>query len=95
MFQTRVTPIADPRLRVQWYKDGQPLGNSNRFVLFNTNIFKYLKSTNYVGTIVVKIINSTLLLQIQAHLRLWLRRTGHCSHRPRGLGSIFRHRQQR
>uniref|UniRef100_A0A7E4ZS77 Immunoglobulin I-set domain protein n=1 Tax=Panagrellus redivivus TaxID=6233 RepID=A0A7E4ZS77_PANRE len=34
-FQTRISPISDSSLQVQWYKDGQPLGNSNRFVLTN------------------------------------------------------------
>ncbi|VDN44422.1 unnamed protein product [Gongylonema pulchrum] len=30
-FETRVTPINDPQMRVQWFKDGAPLLNSNRF----------------------------------------------------------------
>ncbi|KAK0408252.1 hypothetical protein QR680_003855 [Steinernema hermaphroditum] len=30
-FETRVTPANDPRLQIQWFKDGQPLQNSNRF----------------------------------------------------------------
>ncbi|KAF8383875.1 ketn-1 [Pristionchus pacificus] len=34
-FETRVTPVNDPRLRIQWFKDGAPLPNSNRFKLTN------------------------------------------------------------
>lgn len=34
-FQTRVTPVNDNQLRVQWFKDGQPLGDSNRFMFTN------------------------------------------------------------
>ncbi|KAL3105626.1 hypothetical protein niasHT_021729 [Heterodera trifolii] len=30
-FETRVTPINDNKLQVQWFKDGQPLPDSNRF----------------------------------------------------------------
>uniref|UniRef100_A0A0N5ALN5 Immunoglobulin I-set domain protein n=1 Tax=Syphacia muris TaxID=451379 RepID=A0A0N5ALN5_9BILA len=30
-FETRVTPIDDPKLKIVWYKDGAPLLNSNRF----------------------------------------------------------------
>nr|CDQ05422.1 BMA-KETN-1, isoform j [Brugia malayi] len=30
-FETRVTPINDPKMRIQWFKDGVPLLNSNRF----------------------------------------------------------------
>uniref|UniRef100_A0A914H0K8 Ig-like domain-containing protein n=1 Tax=Globodera rostochiensis TaxID=31243 RepID=A0A914H0K8_GLORO len=30
-FETRVTPVNDNKLRVQWFKDGQPLADSNRF----------------------------------------------------------------
>ncbi|CAG9532190.1 unnamed protein product [Cercopithifilaria johnstoni] len=30
-FETRVTPINDPEMRIQWFKDGAPLLNSNRF----------------------------------------------------------------
>lgn len=30
-FQTRVTPVNDNQLQIQWFKDGQPLGDSNRF----------------------------------------------------------------
>ncbi|CAJ0920993.1 unnamed protein product, partial [Mesorhabditis belari] len=32
-FQTRVTPMTDPRMRIEWLKDGAPLGNSNRMKL--------------------------------------------------------------
>ncbi|CAD6198030.1 unnamed protein product [Caenorhabditis auriculariae] len=39
-FQTKVTPVADPNLRVQWFKDGHPLQNSNRFKL--TSDFGYI-----------------------------------------------------
>uniref|UniRef100_A0A8R1HM90 Ig-like domain-containing protein n=1 Tax=Caenorhabditis japonica TaxID=281687 RepID=A0A8R1HM90_CAEJA len=39
-FQTKVTPQSDPNLRIQWFKDGQPLGNSNRFKL--TTDFGYI-----------------------------------------------------
>uniref|UniRef100_A0A1I7XKV9 Titin n=1 Tax=Heterorhabditis bacteriophora TaxID=37862 RepID=A0A1I7XKV9_HETBA len=39
-FQTRVVPVADPRMRIQWYKDGAPLQNSNRFKL--TSDFGYI-----------------------------------------------------
>ncbi|GMR57574.1 hypothetical protein PMAYCL1PPCAC_27769, partial [Pristionchus mayeri] len=34
-FETRVTPINDPKLRIQWFKDGAPLPNSNRFKMTN------------------------------------------------------------
>lgn len=27
----RLTPINDPNMRIQWFKDGTPLLNSNRF----------------------------------------------------------------
>uniref|UniRef100_F1KPJ7 Titin n=1 Tax=Ascaris suum TaxID=6253 RepID=F1KPJ7_ASCSU len=30
-FETRVTPVQDPKMRIQWYKDGAPLHSSNRF----------------------------------------------------------------
>ncbi|KAM3716725.1 Kettin [Dirofilaria immitis] len=30
-FETRVTPINDPKMKIQWFKDGVPLLNSNRF----------------------------------------------------------------
>ncbi|VDK45179.1 unnamed protein product [Anisakis simplex] len=30
-FETRVLPVNDPKMRIQWYKDGAPLQNSNRF----------------------------------------------------------------
>uniref|UniRef100_A0A1I8A346 Ig-like domain-containing protein n=1 Tax=Steinernema glaseri TaxID=37863 RepID=A0A1I8A346_9BILA len=45
-FETRVTPVNDPRLQVQWLKDGQPLQNSNRFSHtydfgFNSNRFSH------------------------------------------------------
>uniref|UniRef100_A0A915PRJ2 Ig-like domain-containing protein n=1 Tax=Setaria digitata TaxID=48799 RepID=A0A915PRJ2_9BILA len=30
-FETRVTPINDPKMKIQWFKDGAPLLNSNRF----------------------------------------------------------------
>ncbi|OZC07058.1 hypothetical protein X798_05950 [Onchocerca flexuosa] len=30
-FETRVTPISDPKMKIQWFKDGVPLLNSNRF----------------------------------------------------------------
>lgn len=39
-FSTRLQPAADPALRVQWFKDGNPLGNSNRFKL--TSDFGYV-----------------------------------------------------
>ncbi|ULT87824.1 hypothetical protein L3Y34_007185 [Caenorhabditis briggsae] len=39
-FQTKVTPQTDPNLRIQWFKDGQPLRNSNRFKL--TTDFGYI-----------------------------------------------------
>lgn len=29
--ECRVTPINDPKLTVQWYRDGQPMPESNRF----------------------------------------------------------------
>jgi hypothetical protein len=34
-FQTRVTPVNDNQLRIQWLKDGLPLGDSNRFAFTN------------------------------------------------------------
>ncbi|VDN06754.1 unnamed protein product [Thelazia callipaeda] len=30
-FETRVTPMNDPKMKIQWFKDGFPLLNSNRF----------------------------------------------------------------
>ncbi|CAI4222564.1 unnamed protein product [Auanema sp. JU1783] len=39
-FQTRLTPVEDPRMRIQWLKDGQPLHSSNRFKL--TSDFGYI-----------------------------------------------------
>ncbi|VDK66159.1 unnamed protein product, partial [Onchocerca ochengi] len=30
-FEARVTPISDPKMKIQWFKDGLPLLNSNRF----------------------------------------------------------------
>ncbi|CAJ0586229.1 unnamed protein product, partial [Mesorhabditis spiculigera] len=39
-FQTRVTPMADPKMRFQWLKDGAPLANSNRMKL--TSDFGYV-----------------------------------------------------
>ncbi|KJH46031.1 immunoglobulin I-set domain protein [Dictyocaulus viviparus] len=32
-FETKIQPVADPNMVVQWYKDGQPLHNGNRFKL--------------------------------------------------------------
>ncbi|MFH4979231.1 hypothetical protein AB6A40_005940, partial [Gnathostoma spinigerum] len=32
-FETRVTPITDPKMRITWFKDGAPLANGNRFHL--------------------------------------------------------------
>jgi titin len=34
-FRTRVTPFNDNKLHIQWFKDGMPLGNSNRFIHAN------------------------------------------------------------
>uniref|UniRef100_A0A0N5C356 Ig-like domain-containing protein n=1 Tax=Strongyloides papillosus TaxID=174720 RepID=A0A0N5C356_STREA len=39
-FETRVTPINDPKLTIQWFKDGHPLGDSNRFV--HANVFGFV-----------------------------------------------------
>ncbi|RCN50589.1 immunoglobulin I-set domain protein [Ancylostoma caninum] len=39
-FETRVTPVNDPNMVVQWYKDGQPLHSGNRFKL--TSDFGYV-----------------------------------------------------
>uniref|UniRef100_A0A913I9R6 Ig-like domain-containing protein n=1 Tax=Strongyloides stercoralis TaxID=6248 RepID=A0A913I9R6_STRER len=39
-FETRVTPINDPKLTIQWHKDGYPLGDSNRFV--HANVFGFV-----------------------------------------------------
>ncbi|CAB3397921.1 unnamed protein product [Caenorhabditis bovis] len=39
-FHSKVIPQNDPKLRIQWFKDGQPLANSNRFKL--TSEFGYI-----------------------------------------------------
>ncbi|PAV62890.1 hypothetical protein WR25_23783 isoform D [Diploscapter pachys] len=39
-FQTKVTPVADPRMEITFYKDGQPLRNSNRHKI--TSEFGYI-----------------------------------------------------
>ncbi|KAK6058391.1 immunoglobulin I-set domain protein [Cooperia oncophora] len=39
-FETRLQPVADPNMVVQWYKDGFPLHNGNRFKL--TSDFGYV-----------------------------------------------------
>ncbi|PIO69613.1 immunoglobulin I-set domain protein, partial [Teladorsagia circumcincta] len=39
-FETRLQPVADPNMVVQWYKDGRPLHNGNRFKL--TSDFGYV-----------------------------------------------------
>ncbi|KHJ85838.1 immunoglobulin I-set domain protein [Oesophagostomum dentatum] len=61
-FETRLTPVNDPNMVVQWYKDGHPLHSGNRFKLTSDFGYVALDIAHTIpadsGTYSVKAVNS-------------------------------------
>ncbi|VDL71694.1 unnamed protein product [Nippostrongylus brasiliensis] len=71
-FETRLQPVADPNLVVQWYKDGMPLHNGNRFKLTSDFGYVALDIAHTIpedsGVYAVKAINQKGEAQVEAQL---------------------------
>ncbi|KIH53560.1 immunoglobulin I-set domain protein, partial [Ancylostoma duodenale] len=71
-FETRVTPVNDPNMVVQWYKDGQPLHSGNRFKLTSDFGYVALDIAHTVpedsGTYSVKAINRKGEAEVKGNL---------------------------
>ncbi|VDO67652.1 unnamed protein product [Heligmosomoides polygyrus] len=71
-FETRLQPVADPNLVVQWYKDGMPLHNGNRFKLTSDFGYVALDIAHTIpedsGVYAVKAINNKGEAQVEANL---------------------------
>jgi len=59
--EARITPIDDPKLKIQWFKNGQPLRESSRFKYFNDFGFIVFEITsvteNDMGEYTVRAVN--------------------------------------
>ena len=73
-FEAKLTPLGDPNLKVEWYKNGQPVQASNRLSTLHDFGFvaldlKYTRPDDQ-GTYVCRAVNELGQANVQANLRV-------------------------